>query len=238
MKLEILHLDEHLVAVFKPSGLLVHRSAISNDRIFALQIVRDQLGQRVYPVHRLDRPTSGVLVFGLTQEVASALSESFRERRVTKCYQAVVRGFAPETKRIERPLRDERDKEPLDSITTIHTQAKVRLPIAVGGFPEARYSLVAAFPETGRRHQIRRHLAGESLPIVGDTRYGRGEHNRLFRDRFQSDRLLLAARWIRFPHPATGDPLRIEAPLGPDLTNLFTELGWLDIAEPCPRSVL
>lgn len=218
---EILYLDDWLVAVNKPEGMLVHRTGIDrHETRFALQSVRDRIGRRVFPVHRLDKPTSGVLLFALAPEGARRLTEHFTERRVEKRYLAIVRGHPPGGV-IDHPLLEEADpytdsladpdKGPQTAVTEYRTLARSELPIPVGRYPSARHALVECFPRTGRKHQIRRHMKHIFHPVIGDTSYGDGRHNRLFRDRFQCRRLLLAAVELAFPHPEDGRPVRIQA---------------------------
>ncbi|MBE0488616.1 MAG: pseudouridylate synthase, partial [Halomonas sp.] len=226
--LRILHRDEHLVAVHKPAGLLVHRTALARgEREFLLQRLRDQLGQRVYPAHRLDRPTSGVMVFALSSEVATLLAEAFAERRMAKRYLAVVRGIGPEIERLEYPLREEDGSRPkakmpaLEAVTDIRRLDSVELPVQVDRYPHSRYSLMEARPLTGRRHQIRRHLAQRGYPIIGDAKHGKGNHNRFFAERLDAPRLLLAATELAFVHPVTGRPLRLSGALDATMSALF-----------------
>ena len=220
--IEILFKDEYLVVVNKPSGLLVHKSPIDkNETRFALQLVRDQIGQYVYPVHRLDKPTSGVLIFALSSEVAKILSENFREGGIKKEYMAVVRGYTEYEGLIDYDLKvildkkadkDRRaDKEPQSAQTYYEQLKTVELPYPVSRYPVARYSLVKLFPKTGRKHQLRRHMKHILHPIVGDTKYGRNEHNNLFRQKFDCHRLLLHASRISFTHPITQKYLVIDA---------------------------
>ncbi|WP_298039406.1 pseudouridine synthase [uncultured Desulfuromonas sp.] len=232
--LDILYSDEHLVVVDKPAGLLVHRSPIDRrETRFALQIVRDQLGRRVYPAHRLDKPTSGALLFGLCPESAARLSGLFAGGEVEKAYLAVVRGVAAEHGVIDHPLaerpeklRDPREGEPRRAITEYRRLAAVELPFAVGRYPTSRYSLVEARPRTGRRHQLRRHFKHVFHPIVGDTKYGEGRHNRFFREDLASSRMLLAAVEISFDHPFTGRRVSVPAPLSAGFRTVIDRLGW------------
>ncbi|BCA80799.1 tRNA pseudouridine(65) synthase TruC [Desulfuromonas sp. AOP6] len=236
-KLDILYADDHLVAINKPAGLLVHRSPIDRrETRFALQLLRDQLGRPVYPAHRLDKPTSGVLLFALSPEMARALGESFARGAVEKTYLAVLRGVCPETGIIDHPLLEEPDrladypvqpdKPAQEAVTSYRRLAQVELPFAVGRYPSSRYSLVEAHPRTGRRHQLRRHFKHIFHPIIGDTKYGEGRHNRFFREHFGCQRLLLAATRLAFPHPLDGRQLVIEAPLDPIFADLLERLGW------------
>jgi len=220
--LEILYQDAYLVAINKPSGLLVHKSPIDKqERRFALQEVRNQIGQYVYPVHRLDKPTSGVLLFALSKEVAKDLSLLFRENKVQKEYIAVVRGYTEEKSEIDHPLKQMLDtkeekekgisKEAQEAQTSYVRLATVELPYPVSRYPVARYSLVKLFPHTGRKHQLRRHMKHIFHPIVGDTKHGRGEHNKLFREKFDCHRLLLHSNRVSFLHPVTKEEIVIEA---------------------------
>jgi tRNA pseudouridine65 synthase len=231
--LEVIYRDDQLVAVAKPSGLIVHRSGIAPDRDTCMTRLRDQLGQWVYPVHRLDRGASGVLVFGLDPDSARSLADAFAGRRVRKQYLAVVRGVPPAAGVIDHPLPPEAGNGPaLEARTSFRRLADVELPYPVGRYPVARYALVLAEPETGRMHQIRRHLAHLRHPIVGDVTHGDGKHNRLFRERLGLRRLLLHARALELPQPLTGQRLRLQAPLSEELAALFLSFGWTDALEP------
>ncbi len=207
--LDILYRDDHLVAINKPDALLVHRTRIAGDTLAALQILRDQINRSVYPVHRLDRATSGVLLFALRSEVASRLCRAFEERTIHKRYRAVVRGFPAPEGIIDHPVVDAETGIARPSRTRFRRLETLRLGAVVEG-RAAQYSLLEIEPETGRRHQIRRHLKHLGHPIIGDTTYGRGEHNRFFRQQFGVHRLLLHARSVELTHPVTDAPLRIE----------------------------
>lgn len=224
--LPILHRDPWLVAVAKPPGLAVHRSEQVRDRAPALQQLRDQLGCWVYPVHRLDRGTSGVLVFALDPDTARAMGEALTQREVDKRYLAVVRGWTPEHSDIDYALQEHPDGPAQPAHTTLRRLGTVTLPIAVGRYPEARYSLVELRPHTGRTHQLRKHMAHLRHPIVGDVRHGEGRHNRLFRARFGAARMLLHAHAMSLTHPVTDEPLRLHAPLDEELAGMLGTLGW------------
>ena len=211
--LGILHQDDALIFVNKPSGMLVHRGW-GKDGTPALQVLRDQIGQRIFPVHRLDRATSGVLVFARSSEVARDLKDLFDSHRVTKRYLALCRGHAIQRMRIEHALAKEPDKPRVPAVTD------VRL---LGSFE--RYGLVEALPLTGRTHQIRRHLKHIAHPIIGDVRYGKGEHNRYFRERFGFHRLALHCESLTLQHPRTGATLCIHAPLPSDFRDLLRTMG-------------
>jgi tRNA pseudouridine65 synthase len=244
--LDILYRDEYLVAVAKPSGLLVHRTTLDpREYVNAVRLLRDQLGQYVYPAHRLDRGTSGVLVFALDPAVLPTLTAAFESRDVEKTYLAVVRGWPAAEGTIDAALDrivdpyDARpanpDGEPQAARTDYRTLATVELPVSVDRYPTSRYALVQLHPHTGRRHQLRRHLRHVDHPLIGDTTYGQGRHNRLFRDRFGCHRLLLAAVELRLRHPVTGAALTLAAPLATDFLNVVDTLGWTDAVPPAWR---
>jgi tRNA pseudouridine65 synthase len=163
-------------------------------------------------VHRLDRATSGVLVLALDRDAAGWLGAAFAERRVGKRYLAIVRGWIAERGVVDSPLRDEGATVAVDAVTEFTRLACFEVPVAVGRYATARYSLVEALPRTGRTHQIRRHFAHLRHPIVGDVRYGDGAHNRMFRARFGVHRLLLHAQRIALPD-LDGVEVVVEAPV-------------------------
>ena len=224
--LTVLYRDDAIVAIDKPDALLVHRSRQSRDHVVALQLLRDQLGCYVHPVHRLDRATSGVLLFALSSEVAAALGKQFAERHVTKTYWAVVRGHLMGTATVDHPLREDGKGDLQEAVTVYRNLATGTLDVPVGRHPETRFSLLELVPKTGRMHQLRRHMKHLHHPLVGDTKYGEGRLNRVFRDTCNLHRLLLFARRLEFTHPVTHSPLRIDAPLPPDILPLFAAHRW------------
>lgn len=235
--LSILYQDKHLVAVNKPSGILVHRSMIDcHETENAMKILRDQLGQWVWPLHRLDKPTSGVIVFALDKETARLMTQSFSAEKVSKYYLAIVRGFTKELECIDYPLKDlwdkmtdrkaKRDKPEKAAVTQYRRLATVELPHSVGRYCTARYSLVKVAPLTGRNRQIRRHMKHIFHPVVGDTTYGDGKQNDFFRKNFNCYRLLLHARGIEFIHPYSEQRIHIQAPLDPTFGSLMEVLQW------------
>lgn len=234
--LEVVYRDNYVVAINKPSGLLVHRSLIDkHETQFAIQLTRDQIGQKVYPVHRLDKPTSGILVFALSSEVARQLTEQFTKGLIAKQYLALVRGYCAESGIIDYPLQEqldriadalaERDKPPQEAITHYATLAQAELPLAVGRYLTARYSLMALEPKTGRKHQLRRHMKHIFHPIIGDTTHGDGKHNQLFHQHFNCQRLLLHATRLVLIHPIHGQVLTLNASLPSDFAHIITQLG-------------
>ncbi len=237
--LEILYRDDYLVAVNKPSGLLVHRSEIDrHETRFALQILRDQLGQRVYPLHRLDKPTSGVLLFGLSSDIARAMAPQFEQQQIQKTYLAICRGHAPEQVHVDHALKEELDKysdnkarqnnPAKEAQTDFHRLATIELDVAVDRYPRSRYCLVECRPHQGRKHQIRRHLKHISHPIIGDAKHGKGIHNRYFKQQLNAGRLLLHAHQLSFRHPISQQMIDCRAQLDSCWLELLERFDWLD----------
>lgn len=233
--LTILHRDDHLVAIDKPSGWLVHRSNLDrHETRILVQSLRDQLGQYVYPAHRLDKGTSGVMLFALDPATARHLGAQFEQHGVRKTYWAVVRGWPPASGHIDHPLKGERDEYgdlpeaagAQAAITDFRRLATVELPHAVDRYPTARYALVELDPLTGRRHQLRRHMKHIAHPIIGDATHGKGCHNRWFQAEFGCDRLLLACTELSFRHPTDGREMTLRTPVGDQFAALLARLGW------------
>lgn len=236
-ELNVLYQDEYLVAIDKPAGLLVHRSWIASEaKQFAVQMLRDQIGQYVYPVHRLDRPTSGILLFALEAEIARQMSERFASRDVRKLYHAVVRGFVSEHGQVDYALKEKldkiadkharTDKAAQDAVTDFMCLKRVELPYKVSTKHDtSRYSLVQLSPKTGRKHQLRRHMAHMRHPIIGDTNHGDGRHNRFFREHLGINRLLLCASGIEFKHPVSERNVSLRVPLPPEFDVPFQSIS-------------
>lgn len=232
--LNIIYQDAFLVAINKPSGLLVHRSPIDkHETRFAIQLLRDQIGQRVYPLHRLDKPTSGVLLFALNSELTQQVASTWHN--VRKTYVALVRGHARAEAYIDHPLTYQNDRlgdadkqtgTVQEAQTTVRCLATTELDVAIDRYPKTRYSLVRCEPHTGRKHQIRRHLKHISHPIIGDAKHGKGIHNRYFAQHFQADRLLLAATQMQLVHPVTQQDMTLTAPISGSFAALIDRFQW------------
>jgi tRNA pseudouridine65 synthase len=239
--LEILYRDDHLVAIQKPAGLLVHRSNLDrHETRYAVQELRQQLGQHVYPLHRLDKGTSGVLLFALDGETARKVGGCFAAQQVSKRYLAIVRGWPAQEGVVDHPLSRQFDdygrKYPVNSprrqeaalaaLTAYRRLATVELPIAVDRYPATRYALVELCPHTGRSHQLRRHMKHIAHPIIGDATFGKGVHNRFFQQHFDCHRLLLACTQLMIDHPIHDTRLTINAPLEASFSKVLHDLGW------------
>ena len=219
--MNILYRDDYLVSVDKPPGLLVHRTGLdAGETRFALQLLRDQIGQPVWPVHRLDKGTSGVLLFALDAATARAMGQAFeRGEAMRKTYRAVVRGWPPESGVIDHPLkrmpddmRTERE-EIQDALTHYRLLECYELPLAQGAFPSTRCALVELQPVTGRRHQLRRHMKHIAHPIIGDATHGKGPLNRALAELLGLQRLWLHACRLELAHPVTHSSVKIDAAL-------------------------
>lgn len=226
--LPILYQSADLVAINKPHGLLVHRSPIASDASeFAVQLLRDQLGQRVYPVHRLDRKTSGVLLFALNEAMNAAMQQHFMNGQVHKTYLAIVRGYTPDERTIDYPLRRDEGRNAgtmQDAVTHLKTLQRTEIPLAHGKHQTSRYSLVELMPTTGRMHQLRKHMAHILHPIIGDRPHGCNKQNKLFLDHFAMNTMLLHAQRIQFQHPVSGEDIMIEAPWQSEFERMFGAL--------------
>lgn len=244
--LEIIYQDAWLVAVNKPSGWLVHRSWLDrHETVFVMQTIRDQIGQHVFTPHRLDRPTSGVLLMALSSEVGRMLAQQFEQHVIQKTYHALVRGWLEQSNTLDYPLVEEWDKiadkftrqakAPQQAVTHYRGLATVEMPVAIGRYSTARYSLVELKPETGRKHQLRRHMAHLRHPIIGDSKHGDLRQNRGASEFFNCQRLMLHASELSLTHPVTGEPLNLVASVDETWNNMLMQFGWQNVLENIPE---
>lgn len=235
--MRILFEDDFFLAIDKPEGLLVHPSRLDvHAKDFALFQAEAHVGAKLHTLHRLDRPTSGVLLFGKSPEIARKMLNTFVTRDISKQYLCVARGWTKNSGRFDAPLEEIQDKiadkmasanKPAQPAVTLFKKlAHNELDIPVGNYPKARYSLCVAFPETGRQHQIRRHFKKASHHLLGDSKYGDGKHNKMFRSRFDWDSLCLRAYQIQFTHPETTQSVVINAGLNAHWEHLLVIMGW------------
>lgn len=222
-EIELLYVDAQIVVANKPSGLLVHRGWDNDDDV-AMFRVRDAIGEHVYPVHRLDRGTSGALLFARSREVAATLGRAFESGRVDKRYLALVRGAPVEDGVVDYAIPKSEGGPRVPAVTRYRV---------LGRSTVDRCSLVLAMPETGRLHQVRRHLCHIHHPIVGDVKHGSGVINRHYRATYALHRLALHALTIAFDHPTTGARVEVTAPVPSDLAGPLSALG-LDWSAPAP----
>lgn len=224
--LEIIYQDEYLVAINKPHDLLVHQSPIArNAEEFAIQLLRDQINQKVYPVHRLDRKTSGVLLFALDKETNRNLVEQFTNKSTEKKYWAIVRGFCVDELTIDYALH--RDDGVLqNAVTKIKTLEKAEIDLPHGKHQTSRYSLIEATPLTGRMHQIRKHMAHILHPIIGDRPHGCNKQNKLWLEKFGMKTMLLHAHSLTFQHPHTQQSITLTAQPSQVFLDVYKMLGF------------
>ncbi len=209
--LTILYRDNDLIAINKPPGLLVHPSKMAYDATeFALHKLRDQIGAWVFPTHRLDRKTSGVLLFALNKETQVLINKAFQNGEVKKKYLAIVRGYTEDTGLIDYALKNDRDKVQ-EATTSYTTLVKTEIDMPHGKHQTSRYSLVQLVPTTGRYHQLRKHMAHILHPIIGDRPHGCNKQNRLFKEKFKLKGMMLHANELIISHPVTKEELVIKA---------------------------
>lgn len=232
----ILFEDEYLVVANKPAGLLVHKSNIDKfETNFLLQQLRDQLNCYLYPVHRLDKATSGVIAFAKSPEVASQLQTALGSLETQKHYLLICRGFLPEAGMVNHPLKPIADfkrerKKPKDrpaqeAVTRYRCLGHAEINVAIDKYPQSRFSLVQASLETGRKHQIRRHFKHLSHPIIGCPKYGKSLYNRYFSEQLGVPGLMLHAWQLQVKHPVTQQSLAVTAPLPERLTRALNGLS-------------
>ncbi len=216
-QINLLYQDKHFIALDKPAGFHVHPHDQLNFRVprdkVCLYLARTMMNQHVYPVHRLDAGTNGVLLFALSPESATGLSQLFIKKEIKKTYHAVTRGFIHSEAQINLPLESDSSGKLVDAQTSYRRLGTVELPFAVGKrFSSSRYSLAEVFPHTGRWHQIRRHFNRISHPLLGDGEHGDTRHNQVFREKLGISGLCLRAQRIEFLHPWTDEIVSIESP--------------------------
>jgi tRNA pseudouridine65 synthase len=227
--LSVIYEDAHLIAINKPHDLLVHRSSIAADvEVFALQLLRDQINRLVFPAHRLDRKTGGVLLFALDKTTEVAMQQQFAANEVSKTYLAIVRGHTPDAGEIDYPLRKENGTLQ-DAFTAYTTLARTELPVALGKHATSRYSLVEAKPTTGRMHQLRKHFSHIFHPIIGDRTHGCNKQNKLFTQTWEMNTMLLHAQSLSFVHPVTKVPVVINAAVQPEFKRMMELMGWTNV---------
>lgn len=224
---QILYEDEHVLVASKPNRLLVHRTEMDYyERRNLLRWLGDVRQGNFYPAHRLDKATSGVIVFAKDKESLQHLRIQFNERSVEKEYLALVRGYTSKEGSIEKAIRGEEDPRLKAALTRYETLFHVEVPIAVSRYETSRYSIVKVRPETGRYHQIRLHFAHLRHPLVGDSRHGDLRHNHMFRDQLGLEALFLHAHTLCFTHPA-GRRIALSAPLPAHFEAILRRWDWI-----------
>ena len=244
-QITILYQDRYILAAEKPPGIHVHPTKLSRRETSLLDLLQiadpadpdpaqaeadtDAVppDNRLYPVHRLDRPTGGVLLLAKDPKTAALLGERLRNRSgITKCYLAVVRGWMDDSGTIDRPLRQAPGKPERCALTRWRTLARAQPPWPGGRFPSSRFCLLECIPETGRYHQIRRHLRGAAHPVMGDIAHGDNTQNRIWTSRTGLQGLMLRAHRLTFTHPVTNQPLNLTAPPDPRFLQAAALFSW------------
>ncbi len=228
---EIIYRDDDFIAINKPSGILVHKTAISDDEVFVLQILRDQIGEFLYPVHRLDRGTSGVLIFALNKSSAAEIGYGFRENLHSKSYHAVCRGWSGESWECTEPLRKAKDKEEREATTAYRELRRYNLPYPCGKFESMWISLIEARPKTGIFHQIRRHCNHSNVPIIGDRMHGDNRYNHWFKEQMGNERLLLHCSEMRIILPDQKKEINLKADLPEEYKKILSSLEGYSVSK-------
>jgi tRNA pseudouridine65 synthase len=227
--LHIIFEDDFLICVHKPNNMLVHHAQHSrnvSDETSLLQLILDKKGMKVYPIHRLDRKTSGIILLAKETQFVSKFQELFTDHKIQKTYFGVVRGFSPDSKKIDSPVKGRDANVHKEALTDLKTIDRITLNIPVKPYDSSRYSLVELSPKTGRMHQLRVHSNKISHPLIGDTKYGDKNHDTMFAENFGWKNLFLHAGKLEFLHPFTSEILALRAPFPTDWIALFTEFNW------------
>lgn len=229
MSLEIIFEDEYILCVNKPNNVLVHHAHLSRnvaDEDSLLQLIEAQKALKVYPIHRLDRKTSGIILLAKQKEYVADFQSLFTNNTIQKTYYGVVRGFSPETKIIDSPVKGRDAKVHKDALTELNTLAKITLNIPVKPYDSSRYSLVELLPKTGRMHQLRVHMNKISHPLIGDAKYGDKNHDLMYENQFGFNNLFLHAGQLEFSHPFTNEKMVLKATFPKDWLSLFDKFDW------------
>lgn len=227
-KPSVLYEDASIVVVHKPNRMLVHRTALdyyedSNLRRW----LAAKTGVKVDPVHRLDKPTSGLVLFAKHKNALNTLKQQFLEHSIVKTYVAVVRGYTLPSGQIDKPLQADKTQDAKEALTRYETLMHTEVDAAVSRYPTSRYSWVRIQPQTGRFHQIRMHFAHLRHPVIGDTRHGDRKHNHFFRKELALEPLFLHATSLQFEHPEGGSVF-IQSPLPEHFRELKHQWKWND----------
>lgn len=204
--MRVIFQDDYLIAIHKPNNQLVHHSAMANNQsteLSLVQVIAAQLGTHYYPVHRLDRKTSGIILFAKKKEYVKILQDLFVTQQIKKTYYGLVRGYSSESGTIDSPVKGRDANVHKDALTEYKRLETFEIPVAIGPYEKSRYSLVELSPKTGRLHQLRIHMNKISHPLIGDPKYGDRFHNRMFQDHFFCNTLFLHAKTLAFTHPFT-----------------------------------
>ena len=229
MSLIVIFEDEYLICVHKPNNMLVHHAHHSrniSDETSLLQLVLIEKGLKVYPIHRLDRKTSGIILLAKETKYVSKFQKLFNANEIQKTYFGVVRGFSPEKKVIDSPVKGRDASVHKTAVTYLKTISQVTLDIPVKPYDSSRYSLVQLSPKTGRMHHLRVHSNKISHPLIGDRKYGDKNHDHMFDQNFGWKNMFLHAGSLAFTHPFTSEKMQLKAPFPKDWISLFEKFQW------------
>jgi tRNA pseudouridine65 synthase len=228
MAIEILFEDEYIVVVNKPNDVLMYPSYYARNITDAtlVELLNDQLQVKTSPLHRLDRKTSGVVIFGKSAEVAKAFEKLFAQHQIEKTYIAIVRGFSGNEGIIDTPIKNNDTGVYKDALTTYKTLLTYEWDMPVTPYDKSRYSLIELTPKTGRMHQLRKHLNKINHPIIGDHKYGDRNYNKTFTKEFSFDKLLLHAKQLRFTHPFTHQEMEVNASIPENWKVVLKTFNW------------
>ncbi|WP_435414976.1 pseudouridine synthase [Polaribacter aestuariivivens] len=229
MSVAIVFEDEYILCVSKPNNMLVHHAFHSRnvaDEVSLLQEIEKEKGYKTYPIHRLDRKTSGIILLAKKKEYVSKFQELFTNNEIEKTYFGIVRGFAPATKTIDSPVKGRDANVHKDALTHLKTLAQITLDIPVKPYDSSRYSFIELKPKTGRMHQLRVHTNKISHPLIGDPKYGDKNHNVMFEENFNCSHLFLHAGILQFTHPFSLENLILKASFPEDWVMLFEKFSW------------
>jgi tRNA pseudouridine65 synthase len=228
VNLPIIYQDDYLLVINKPNNILVHPSfyARNIESRSMIEILKDEFGVALYPIHRLDHKTSGIIVFAKSAEIAKQMQALFVHQTIQKTYHAIVRGHIPTNGIVNSPVKNADTGIYKDAHTAYSCLSQTEIDIPVQPYAKSRYSFIALSPKTGRMHQLRKHMNKISHPIIGDNKYGNRHHNHMFQEKFGQGNLFLHASKIEFEHPVTKSKLLLSAPLPPFWQKLATQLNW------------
>lgn len=223
----IIYQDDYILAVYKPNNILVHHSVMANNQLeekSLVQLLFDKLKLKLYPIHRLDRKTSGIILFAKQKQFIQPFQKLFLEKNIQKTYIGLVRGFIPEAGKIDSPVKGRDANIHKTALTLFKRIETFEVPISVGPYNNSRYSLVELKPKTGRLHQLRIHMNKISHPLIGDPKYGDRFHNRMFEKKFENKAMFLHAKSLEFDHPFNKKTLKIEADFPDNWTRVISLL--------------
>ncbi|MCI2228499.1 pseudouridine synthase [Polaribacter sp. MSW13] len=229
MNLEIIFEDAYIICVNKPNNMLVHHAHHSRnvaDETSLLQLIFQETGLKVYPIHRLDRKTSGIILLAKETHYVSKFQDLFTTNEIQKIYYGIVRGYSPTTKIIDSPVKGRDANVHKEALTHLKTLEQITLNIPVKPYDSSRYSLVELVPKTGRMHQLRIHMNKISHPLIGDAKYGDKNHDMMFDENFGWKNMFLHAGKLEFKHPFTSEDVLLKATFPVDWKSLFENFDW------------